>query len=425
MALSIKDKINADAELLDGTDSTAFQTALTFGIANNNAVEIDAADVADNDFARFTANGLEGRSAAEVLSDIGALGLSSLLASMEWQSVINGDFQVWQRGVSAAVADVTQLFLADCWRDYADKNGGTLPTLTRSKGTAEIINGRYQAFSRLATNGAGTSLGVSSYHDYRQRIEYGTRRLCGDGKTITVSFWARSDIANKKIGVLLTQNYGTGGSPSADEIINGANFALTSSWAKYTHTFTTNTLAAKTFGTTDSDYLQLQLRYIWGTTTDAQVGATTAETYVGSGYVDIAEVQVSEGSNALPFVVEDYNTVIAKCRLYCQKLGGAAEATYARIGMGFAVNTQGTNIALFTSPFRKLPTFTWTTSLNLSDGATAHAVTAVLSAATVSTKDMVIVQANIATTSLAQFRPYFLEKSVADATGGILLEAEL
>lgn len=49
------------------------QATLTFGIANTNAVKIDHASVADNDYAKFTANGLEGRSASEVRSDIGAL----------------------------------------------------------------------------------------------------------------------------------------------------------------------------------------------------------------------------------------------------------------------------------------------------------------------------------------------------------------
>ena len=48
------------------------QSALTFGIANTNAVQVDAADVADDEYARFTANGLESRSGSEVLSDIGA-----------------------------------------------------------------------------------------------------------------------------------------------------------------------------------------------------------------------------------------------------------------------------------------------------------------------------------------------------------------
>jgi len=47
------------------------QAALTFGISNTNAVKIDSASVADDEYARFTANGLESRSTSEVLSDIG------------------------------------------------------------------------------------------------------------------------------------------------------------------------------------------------------------------------------------------------------------------------------------------------------------------------------------------------------------------
>ena len=47
------------------------QASLTFGISNTNAVKIDSSSVADDEFARFTANGLESRSAAEVKSDLG------------------------------------------------------------------------------------------------------------------------------------------------------------------------------------------------------------------------------------------------------------------------------------------------------------------------------------------------------------------
>jgi len=46
------------------------QATLTFGIANNNAVDIDAADVAEDDYAQFTADGLQGRSATEVKTDL-------------------------------------------------------------------------------------------------------------------------------------------------------------------------------------------------------------------------------------------------------------------------------------------------------------------------------------------------------------------
>ncbi len=48
----------------------AKQATLTFGIANDNAVEIDDTDAASGDYAKFTANGLQGRSASEVKSDL-------------------------------------------------------------------------------------------------------------------------------------------------------------------------------------------------------------------------------------------------------------------------------------------------------------------------------------------------------------------
>jgi len=73
------DQAASDFDIKDLTDSTNLRTAwtgkqdaLTFGIADTNKVQINAADVADNDYAKFTATGLEGRSYSEVLSDIGA-----------------------------------------------------------------------------------------------------------------------------------------------------------------------------------------------------------------------------------------------------------------------------------------------------------------------------------------------------------------
>ena len=46
------------------------QASLTFGIADTNAVDIDDSDVADNDFAKFTSSGLEGRDYSEVKTDL-------------------------------------------------------------------------------------------------------------------------------------------------------------------------------------------------------------------------------------------------------------------------------------------------------------------------------------------------------------------
>ena len=56
-----------ELSLVIGTNVLAEQT---IGIADNNLMEVDDADAADNDYAKFTTAGLEGRSFAEVKSDL-------------------------------------------------------------------------------------------------------------------------------------------------------------------------------------------------------------------------------------------------------------------------------------------------------------------------------------------------------------------
>jgi len=75
------------------------QASLTFGISNTNAVKIDSASVADDEFARFTASGLESRSASEVRSDIGlgtaatlAVGISNTNVAQFGSGVVDDDF---------------------------------------------------------------------------------------------------------------------------------------------------------------------------------------------------------------------------------------------------------------------------------------------------------------------------------------------
>ena len=61
-------ELKSDLGLVIGTNVLAQQT---IGIADNNLLEVDDSDAADDDFAKFTADGIEGRSAAELKSDLG------------------------------------------------------------------------------------------------------------------------------------------------------------------------------------------------------------------------------------------------------------------------------------------------------------------------------------------------------------------
>jgi len=242
------------------------------------------------------------------------------LDSMTRQAVMNGNFDIWQRGItSATLTDISTTFTADRFYDYVFDNEGTLPVLTRSRQslTAGAINGAFY-YSRLTTDGAGTSFGGGAKHNYQHKIKHGTRYLT-DGKNVTVSFWAKSDIVDKKIGLYLIQSYGSGGSPTSDEDIVGINWTLTSSWVKYTHTFTTNTLTGKTFGTNVDDSLRIVLSYMWGTEEDDEVDASGAEDYVGAGDIDIAQVQLCAGSVALPFQPKSFAQELADCQRYYEK----------------------------------------------------------------------------------------------------------
>jgi hypothetical protein len=64
-------KANGAGTISAASAGTDYQAPLTFGIADTNAVKIDSSTVADDEYARFTASGLESRSVAEVVTDLG------------------------------------------------------------------------------------------------------------------------------------------------------------------------------------------------------------------------------------------------------------------------------------------------------------------------------------------------------------------
>ena len=102
------------------------QASLTFGISDTNAVKIDSSSVADDEFARFTANGLESRSASEVRSDIGlgtaavlAVGISNTNVAQFGSGVADNDFlrvdgtTVEGRSASELASDIGAATTAD------------------------------------------------------------------------------------------------------------------------------------------------------------------------------------------------------------------------------------------------------------------------------------------------------------------------
>jgi hypothetical protein len=276
---------------------------------------------------------------------------------MERQAIINGNFDIWQRGTSF-VNPAGGVYTADRFTVDNGVTSGTLPTtLTHSRLTLTSgdLGGSFYAY-RLTTNGAGSGFTGGDHYFLDQLIENGVRFLCGSGRSVTVSFYARSDIAGKRIGITPAQFYGTGGSPSAAEAdLPGTNFTLTNAWQRFSHTFPTNTLVGKTFGTNNDDYLSIRIAYMWGPSWSSSFSTGTPETFGGSGNIDIAQVQVCSGTTALPFQPRLVPDETELCHRY-YRVGGFG--AFGRWDSATALQVFGQ----FDVPMRKTPTITLNTT---------------------------------------------------------------
>jgi len=181
---------------------------------------------------------------------------------------------------------------------------------------------------------------------------------------------ARSSIVNKRIGVMLYNSYGTGGSPSANEGITGNNWTLTSDWALYHHTFEMNTLSGKIFGTNNDDNLGLQFYLAWGSSRAYRVNAETAETFVGAGNIDIAQVALYAGDVSYPFEPVPFDIELQRCMRYYEKsyaygvYAGAANLSGCCMGRAIDVNYCDVDRTTFKAIKRISPT------LNIYNGVT-------------------------------------------------------
>ena len=181
----------------------AKQDTLTFGIANTNAVKVDAADVADDEYARFTANGLESRSGSEVLSDIGAAAsahnhnsaylqisnnLSDVTASTARTNLGLGAaaekaFDT-AGGVQAYDADTTKNDVSNTWTAAQQGNTQTAAFSALSSGVLDFDT--YQNF--VITLGAGTNAFTNPTTDSGNTGQTGVIVLIQDSSASTATW---------------------------------------------------------------------------------------------------------------------------------------------------------------------------------------------------------------------------------------------
>lgn len=162
------------------------------------------------------------------------------------------------------------------------------------------------------------------------RIE-NVRRLSGFAGSTTISFWARSNSGTPKIGTNLSQNYGTGGSPSSPVTISGQSAVLTNLWARYSFTLGMTAISSSAvFGTDpNSSYTELALWFSAHTTLNQGSGNIGVQ----SGNVDIWGVQVEQGNLLSPLEKPDLRFDVSNCQRYYQAYNGLILGGYQAAGV--------------------------------------------------------------------------------------------
>jgi hypothetical protein len=204
--------------------------------------------------------------------------------------IINGDMGVWQRGTSFS-NPASGAYLADRWGIFYNGSGGTrtYSQQTFTPGTAPVAGYEGSYFLRYARTVAGTSATVDRI---TQKIE-DVRTFAG--QTATLSFWAKADSGTPSLTTRLSQNFGSGGSV---EVNLDVSVTLSTTWTRYTATFSLASITGKTIGT--NSYLELQLRTpvntiqtfdFWGVQVEYGSKATAFQTATGTIQGELAACQ--------------------------------------------------------------------------------------------------------------------------------------
>jgi len=400
---TIKGNVSGDA--VAPSDLTVEQVR---GIITEGTTEVDAIDDGDK-FVIEDVSSTAGVRTKHVLWSAIITALRSIFMPDDAVSsnlIINGGFQVWQRGTSLSAG--AGAYLADRWSDTA-MTATIAPSCQSFTVGQTDVDGEPEFFHRAVVV-AGNN--AASFAQTMQRIE-DVRSFAG--KTITISFWAKAD-ASRYISIEFAQVFGTGGSPSASvEVIGAEKIALTTSWQRISRTIAIPSISGKTLGTTaNTSYLQFTIWYDSGSTNATRASDIGYQ----SGTFDIANVQLNYGSVALPFVPLEYKDVLRSCLRYAYK--NYTLGVNYHFGTGTAYNTTNCYLSIpVPESLRVCPSGVFTGNLSLFGAGGEHSVSSI------SIVGMSYGSLNFlaASTGLTSGNTYYLKNT--SVTASILFDSEL
>jgi hypothetical protein len=266
--------------------------------------------------------------------------------------IINGAFDIWQRGTSFTYAGGAQNYVCDRWQGWATAAGTNL-SISRQAGTANL---QYAArFQRVAGNTSTASL------VFAQTIET-ANSIPLAGQTVTLSFYARKGadfsptLGNLTVSILsgtgTDQNHTafTGAATVVSEVIS-----LTGLWVQY-----------KVTGAVSASATQLGIR----------VNMVPSGTAGANDWFEITGVQLEAGAVATPFKrnAPSIQAEFAACQRYYETsydidivpgTVNEVQASWSTVNAADTTLVNGTTF--FKVPKRVYPTIT---IYNTSTGAT-------------------------------------------------------
>lgn len=250
--------------------------------------------------------------------------------------IINGNFDIWQRGTSGLTAETLGDYTADRWRAFFTD---TDDTISVSRATLALVTGAGVG-AKYALRYSVTAGSTGTVNRFGQAIE-GVRTLAGQAATL--SFRAKASASTTLPRLTILQNFGTGGSPSTIvETSIGNNVALTTSWQVFSYTVNIPNLSGKTLGTNEDDFLGVYFGMPINETVD----------------IDIAQVQLEKGSVATDFEYRPIAEELALCqRYYYQHTVAQQGSRLIMPGSVYGSTTCMTSFPL-PVPMRTVPTFT-------------------------------------------------------------------
>lgn len=299
-------------------------------------------------------------------------------------AVINGGFDIWQRGTSLAIGSSSVTWYGpDRWQIYRGATGSTVSRQATGD-TTNLPNIQYcMRIQRDSGNTSTAAIAPSQTFETVNSIPFA-------GKTVTLSFYARAGANySASAGNLLVQVItGTGTDQNLQSGFTGAstpvntNATLTTTWQKFTYSATLSSTAT-----------QLAVGF-----TFTPVGTAGA-----NDYFEITGVQLELGSSATVFARNGATIQgeLAACQRYYWRKSNSSNANpWFANGVAYSGGT-----ALYTGincpvTMRVSPTSLDYASLRLDNGGSAFTVSSFAISTTQSTPDnLAVVVGTTGTTS--------------------------